>query len=195
MKPADLDKLIVKYYEGDTSLEEESQLRQFFKQQSLPEKYSEAKAYFEAMDEMSAFTISDDFEGKLDEAIIAEEKPARLRITTYWISGVAATILLFLAIWLGPELVKPKELYGTINDPKIAFLETKKVLSEVSQKFNEGIKPAAETTDKVKENVEKAGELKKVNKALKKTEDLNKLDEASDLLKSFSKVTIIAGNS
>jgi hypothetical protein len=68
-------------------------------------------------------------------------------------------------------------------------------LGDVSQKLNEGLKPARQTTGKVKKNIEQAGEITKVNQAFKKSESLNKLDEASDLLKSFSKVTIITGNS
>lgn len=195
MNPAILKKLIDKYFDGETSLEEEQQLREFFQQEDLSGAYAELKAYFIASDEFAQETLSDDFDVMLDKKLLAESKPLQRKITTYWISGIAATILILLSVWLGTELFRPKEVYGTITDPKIAFMETKKVLGDVSQKLNEGLTPAKQTTDKVKKNIEQAGEINKVNQAFKKSESLNKLDEASDLLKSFSKVTIITGNS
>lgn len=195
MNPAILKKLIDKYFDGETSLEEEQQLREFFQQEDLSGSYAELRAYFIASDEFSEETLSDDFDEMLDKKLLAESKPVQRKITTYWIFGIAATVLLLLSFWFSTELFQPKELYGTITDPEIAFMETKKVLGDVSQKLNEGLKPAKQTTDKVKKNVEQAGEINKVNQAFKKTESLNKLDQASDLLKSFNKVTIITGNS
>jgi hypothetical protein len=195
MNPAILKQLIDKYFDGETSLEEEQQLREFFKQEDLSGAYTELKAYFIVSDEFSEETLSAGFDEMLDKKLMAESDSGKRKMTTYWISGIAASLLLFLSIWLGTELFQPKEVYGTITDPKIAFMETKKVLGDVSQKLNEGLKPARKTTGKVKKNIEQAGEITKVNQAFKKSESLNKLDEASDLLKSFSKVTIITGNS
>lgn len=195
MNPAILKQLVDKYFDGETSLEEEQQLKEFFQQENLDGSYAELKAYFIASDEFSEETLSESFDEILDKNLKAESKPGKRKINTYWITGIAATVLLLLSIWFGNELFQPKEVYGTITDPKIAFMETRKVLGDVSQKLNEGLQPAKQTTDKVKKNVGQAGELNKVNKAFKKSESLNKLDEASDLLKSFSKVTIITGNS
>ena len=194
MKPATLDRLIEKYYEGETSIQEEKQLREFFQREDIPDRMVEAKAWFMAMDELSSDNLGEDFDQRLMDHLNKEKRNSKWRISSYWISGVAATILLFLAIWLGPELLQPKEVYGTITDPELAFAETKKVLGEVSEKMNKGMQPAKKTVEKVEENVEQIGEINKVSKALKKAEKLNKLDEASELLKSFSKVTIISGN-
>lgn len=195
MNPAILKQLIDKYFDGETSLEEEHQLRDFFQQEELPDAFAQLKAYFLASDELSGEVLGEDFDTLLEKKLLAESKTQQRKIITYFISGVAATILLLISVWLGTQLFQPKEVYGTITDPKIAFMETKKVLGDISQRLNEGLEPAKQTTDKVKKNVEKASEIKKVNEVFKKSESLNKLDEASDLLKSFSKVTIITGNS
>ena len=43
----DIDVLIEKYFEGDTSVAEEKQLRRFLQQKHLPEKYRAEKAMFD----------------------------------------------------------------------------------------------------------------------------------------------------
>lgn len=195
MKQATLDCLIEKYYEGKTSLQEEQQLRGFFQKEDLPESLLAAKEYFMATDLISIEELSVDFEQQLMDKIKHENNSSKWKINTYWFSGIAATVLLFLAIWLGPELIQPKEVYGTITDPEIAFAETKKVLGEVSEKMIKGMKPAKKTVEEVEKNVGQLGKIKKVNNAFKKTEKLNRLDEAGELLKSFTKVIILSGSS
>ena len=195
MKPAALKQLIEKFYAGETSESEEKQLRQYFEQENLPESMQDIKTYFQAVDELSSEQLGDAFDGRLMEQLTDDKDVKKTKITTYWISGIAATILLFLTFWFGPDLMAPKEVYGTISDPEIAFAESRKVLDEVSKELKKGMTPAKKTVDKVEDNIKKTSEIKEINKALNKTKNLNKLDDASNLLKSFNKVTIVSGNS
>ena len=195
MKPAKLDLLIEKYYAGETSPEEEKELKAFFLEGDMPAEYLGLKEQFEIMDLMSKEQVSDDFDSKLMKNISGNKKDSKTFIGSFWISGIAATILLFIAIWFGTDLLNPKAVYGTITDPELAFNETKKVLDEVSKKMNKGITPAKKTVDKVEGSVKQAGEIKKINEALNKAKSIDKLEEASDLLKSMNKVYIRIGNS
>ncbi len=195
MKPAKLDLLIEKYYAGETSPEEEKELKAYILGREIQGAYLELKEQFEIMDLMSKEQLSDDFDTKLLENISGSKKNSKTFIGSFWISGIAATILLFIAIWFGSDLLQPKAVYGTITDPELAFNETKKVLDEVSKKMNKGITPAKKTVDKVEGSVKQAGEIKKINNALNKAKSIDKLEEASDLLKSMNKVYIRIGNS
>ena len=195
MKPAKLDQLIEKYYAGETSPGEEKELKAYLLSGDIPQAHMELKEQFEIMDLLSNEQLPDDFDSMLMEKISSEKKKSKTFIGSFWVSGIAATILLFIAIWFGADLLQPKAVYGTITDPKLAFNETKKVLDEVSKKMNKGLTPAKKTVDKVEGSVKQAGEIKQINKALKKAKKIDKLEEASDLLKSMNKVYVRIGNS
>ena len=168
MKPAKLDLLIEKYYAGETSTAEEKELKEYLLSEDIPKSYLELKEQFEIMDLMSDAQLTDDFDAKLMQTISREKKGSKTFIGSFWVSGIAATVLLLITIWFGTDLFHPKAVYGTITDPELAFNETKKVLDEVSKKMNKGITPAKKTVTKVESSVKQAGEIKKINTALEK---------------------------
>jgi len=195
MTPAELKKLLEKFYDGQTSEPEENELRTWLNQADLPEEFFGDREYFRAMTVLKEETLDASFERELFKKLKPEKQVKTVRIWSLSVSGVAATIAVFLAIWFGTDLLSSKEVYGTINDPKVAFNESQKILEEVSKNLDKGLKPAKKTVDKVEENVKKTGEINKLNKALEKTKSIHEIDNASKLLKSFSKVTVNYGKS
>ena len=194
MKVQDIKLLIEKFYNGETSKCEEQLLMDYFDQKEIPEQYSDTKEYFNFLQKEAALELDDTFNEKFfKETGLNEHQTNNKRIWMYRISGIAATILVFVLVWVGTELFQPKEVYGTISDPAIAFLETQKAMDEVSKKMNKGLKPAEKTVKTIDNSVKKVGELKKMNKALENTKSIHKIDKASDLLKSVSKVYISYG--
>ena len=195
MIPAKLQDLIEKFYAGETTEHEEEQLKAYFNLADSSKDLAREKEYFMAMNSLKTEELDDTFEKELFKQINDEEPGRKLKVWGYSISAVAATVTIFLLVWFGTDILNPKEVYGTINDPHLAFAETQKALDEVSKNMNKGLKPAKKTVDKVEENVKKTGEVKKLNKALEKTKSFQKIDEASELLKSFSKVYVNYGKS
>lgn len=195
MDPRDIDKLVEKFFSGETTGMEEAQLKAFIRMNEVTENLLEIKHYFDVMDRLGEESLDEAFDDRLFSRIETKEARPQIRRWTYRITSVAAAVLLLISIWFGKDLFQPKQVYGTINDPVIAFQETKKVLDEVSKKMKKGLTPAKETVDKVEENVKKAGEIKKINNALKKTRNINKLEKASEFLRSFNKVYVEYGNS
>jgi len=196
MKVQDIKLLIEKFYNGETSLKEEELLMEYFNRDDVPEQFIDVKEYFGFLQKEAALELDDSFDKKFfKEAGLDELHSNNKRIWMYRISGIAATILVFVLVWIGTELFQPKEAYGTISDPAIAFLETQKAMDEVSKKMNKGLKPAEKTVKTIDNSVKKVEELKKMNKALENTKSIHKIDKASDLLKSVSKVYISYGES
>lgn len=195
MIPAEIQNLIDKFYAGETTEQDERQLKSFFDQEGLPQKFTSDKAYFLAMQSASVEELDDSFDNKLFAKIEQKQPVKTFKLWNYSLSGVAAAILVFLAVWFGTDLLQTNKVYGTIEDPHIAFAETQKALDEVSKKLNKGIKPVKKTVNKVEENIKKTGEVRKINESLKKTKSIQKIDEASELLKSFSKVYVNYGKS
>ncbi|PLW96470.1 MAG: hypothetical protein C0591_08660 [Marinilabiliales bacterium] len=196
MKLHEIEQLIEKFYNGETSLAEEEMLKDYLNQDTVPEQFMAVKEHFNFLKKEKVLELDDAFDEKILQLIDTEKAQSNsLKIWTYRLSGVAAAILLFVMVWFGTDLLQPKEVYGTISDPSLAFLETRKAMDEVSKKMNKGLQPAEKTVQKIDKNVKRAGELKKMNQALEKTKGLRKIDQASDLLKSVSKVYVSYGDS
>ena len=196
MKPNNIEKLIEKFYAGETTIKEETLLKTYFNQESIPEQFQSARDYFNFLQEEKGLELDSSFDDNILQVIkLKEDNPNTIKTWTYRISSVAAVILLFIMIWFGADMLQPREVYGTISDPSLAFVETQKVLEEVSKNMKKGLQPAEKTVQKVDDNIKRIGELKKMDQALESTKSIRKIDKASDLLKSISKVYVSYGDS
>ena len=92
-----IDELLDKYFEGETSCEEERELRRFFTEEEVPEHLQtyrplfaylnrEATSMAEPTEEKSVTTES-------AKEVPAQRKPFRLYRTFYAVSGIAAGLL------------------------------------------------------------------------------------------------------
>lgn len=194
MTPAELRQLADKFFEGETSADEEKTLRGQLQKMELPDDLTYLKDYFSTMEEASADGLDESFDKNLMEKLSFDEKKVSRRLIYTW-AGIAATIILLLGFWFGPGLMNTKEPYGTIHDPAVAFSESRQILDEVAEKMKKGIKPAKKTVDKVESNLQKTRQVKKLDEALEKAKPLHKIDDASELLKSFSKIEVVYGKS
>ena len=190
MQPQELNQLIEKYYEGLTSLEEERQLLEWLRNSPDGDAYADVLTQLELMLQLNRDIKNDP---GFDQQIIAAlqvDQPTKRRWLqrSYRLTGIAATVLVFLAVWIGSELLKPTEVYGTINDPKLAFSETTRILDKVSGGLNKGLKPAQQSTEKLVKGIGK------VEKAIEKSNQLNEVNKASQCLNSFTRVYIKLGH-
>ena len=142
-----IEKLLEKYYQGDTTIEEENTLSQYFSGQDVPAQFKAEAELFGFIAELRDVTLSGEMENRL-EKMIAVSEPAKLIMGTkwryYWISGAAAVILILLGIFLDMQIRRNSPLEGrqdTYEDPYLAYAEAKKVLYMVSEKINTGRKP------------------------------------------------------
>ncbi|WP_338876309.1 HEAT repeat domain-containing protein [Spirosoma sp. SC4-14] len=97
----DIEKLLEKYYDGDTTLAEEKQLRQFFQQETIPEHLLSHADQFRYFADARNEHPSAGFNARLAEKLSASE-PGRVRSLTSWIMRIAASVtLLFLGFGAG----------------------------------------------------------------------------------------------
>ena len=84
----DIDELLNRYFEGETSSEEERELRAFFTSGNVPDRLAVYTPMFTYLEEESRK------ERQPDEALI----PFTLRSVLYLVSGIAASFLLLLGL-------------------------------------------------------------------------------------------------
>ena len=96
----DIDKLLEKYYDGDTTLEEEKFLRQFFQKKDIPAHLQSHAAQFrffsEARNDQPSLTFSSNLAARLDPP-----QAGPVRKFTSWIVRIAAGLALLIVGFSG----------------------------------------------------------------------------------------------
>jgi hypothetical protein len=140
MNREELNRLIAKYYNGDSTDEEELALRELFQSDDAPEGYDAEKAVFGYYGPTGGFPEpSFDFESRILAGVDASEseiKPQKLRKYILPYLSAAATILILVGSWF--FFIHRSEPEDTFSDPVIAYSETIKILMDVSAKMNRG---------------------------------------------------------
>jgi hypothetical protein len=137
MDSRNIDDLLNKYWNYETSLEEEQQLREYFKGREFPEQHKETAALFRYFNESKKKAITDI---AFDSGVMAKVRPqGKLRKLVYNSMRIAAGVaVLVMAVWFVKNEIRkstPQEMVDTYDDPKLAFEETKKALMMISKGF------------------------------------------------------------
>lgn len=134
-----IEQLLEKYWNCETSLEEEQQLRQYFQGGQIPEQWKETANLFRYFEESKKKDLTD---ASFDATLLARLQPLKRGAVTrllYNTMRIAAGIaVLVVAFWfVKTELRKstPRDIVDTYDDPKLAFEETKKALMLISRNF------------------------------------------------------------
>jgi hypothetical protein len=144
-----IDDLLKKYWECETSLEEEKELKTYFNQE-FDQKYKDVAPLFRYYEKEQN---TGGLDGFFDERILAKiEKPQEsikkrgLLINMFLNASKVAAVGLIIATAgyfikeeMSKEELKPY-MSDTFEDPEKAFEETKKALQLISKNFNKGRK-------------------------------------------------------
>jgi hypothetical protein len=134
-----IDELINKYWNCETTLEEEQQLQAYFSSSSIPEHLKETALLFRYFNEQKHKSLTDvSFERSVMRKINAPKKGKVTSLLFNSMRIAAGIIVLIVAVWLVRMEVRettPQEMEDTYDDPKMAFEETKKALMMISKSF------------------------------------------------------------
>lgn len=170
MDSNEIKTLLEKYWNCETSLEEEQQLRAFFRGE-VPQAMSETAELFRYFEQQQKVTVNGkDFDAEVKRKI-KEHRPAGKSVKMYFnYARIAAGVLVMVAagyfVRLEVRKAYPPEMEDTFSDPRVALEETKKALMMISNSFNKAHKEAAkiEMFNEAEEKIKgKPVEEKKVN--------------------------------
>jgi len=179
MKNEDIRQLIERFYDGESTEEEEKIIRAYFSGGKCPEGFEAEHEYIlYCLENTVIMSPSEGFTRKILESagnkgheIAARRVPGRF---IYFSSTIAASVILFLSLYL---LAGNNRSYpDTYNDPEIAYAETVKILNEVAAKLNKGTK-----------SLDQLGKLNEVSR-----KSLIMVNESTSIIdESFSKINAI----
>ncbi len=138
MKEDRLKELLEKYYDGNSTCEEENELKEFFSGKVIFPGYEAEKEIFTHYSGSELTSMpSAGFEMKIIRSI--EDYENRSRRILYKkrylpLLGAAASIMMIIASWF--FIFREKEPEDTFTDPAVAYAQTMKILNHVSMKLN-----------------------------------------------------------
>ena len=140
--------LLDKYWQGESSREEENALRSYFNSDNVADHLKYVKPLFVVLQQNRDRKLADSFDERLQQRMGAKEpysfrsKKKRLVIK---ITKIAASLIMLLAVtyWFRVEYTVPDKAVhdpelGTFNDPHEAYRQVKASLELVSGKLNKG---------------------------------------------------------
>jgi hypothetical protein len=197
MNYSEIDKMIERFFEGDTSLEEERILRDVLSGTDLPEKYKPLRELFAGLNGAGKISIPDrDFEKTVIRRIKQEDSRIRklyLNINWYWVTGIAATVIITVILLTPVQRLPVFNLFSaritdTFDDPQKAYAETVKALLMVSDKMNSGT-GKMKSMGKFNQGMEEAGKMTTFNRGVSETDELDKLNGGASALQKLGKMS------
>lgn len=125
-----IEKLIEKYFDAETTLAEEKELKAYFSSDTVAPPLEQYKPIF-------GYAV----QAKHEQFTGTIPLKAKKSHTVLWLS-VAASVVVLLGVgfFTFNHYNQPvSEDFGTYDDPEVAFRETQKALEMISQSVNEGI--------------------------------------------------------
>ena len=138
-----IEALLDKYWEAETTLEEEQELIRFFTEEEVPTHLSEAAQVFRYFALQKTPKINDP---SFDERVIGAENvtapPHKTKVIRWDLKralNIAAAVGgVVVASFIIRNQIVVDQASDTFDDPKVAFEETKKALELLSTKLNKG---------------------------------------------------------
>jgi hypothetical protein len=139
MDSKNMEDLLKKYWDCETTLEEEKQLREYFGGNNIPDQWKDTAALFRYFEETKKKSLNDlAFEGQVIQKIHAPKKSRLVRLVYNTMRIAAGLAVVLAATWFIRNEIReatPQAVVDTYDDPKLAFEETKKALLMISKSF------------------------------------------------------------
>ncbi len=161
MKHQEIIKLLDKYFDGESSLQEETQLREYFNGQEVHESLRSYQPLFGFFQQEREQKLDELFEARLLQQLQETEQPRlRIRRLSLWVTRAAAIILLTIGgWWIYNTIQQPEsEPVAQIIDwskyepetPEEAYQVLKTSLKKASTELKQGATTAAQEMGKVR---------------------------------------------
>jgi len=157
-----MDQLLDRYFQGETSLEEESWIRQQCQRRDLPEQYLPYRSWFTVIEEDTERSLDDSFEAELLERINRQQRQAKVRklVSKPWQIAAAVVLALGLATWMWSDdmasqwMSSPDQIDWSQYEPETpeeAAQIYRKAMLRVSSEMNTGAAKASKKLEKLEE--------------------------------------------
>jgi len=134
MESDKIEILLEKYFQGETSIAEENELKNYFSSLNVAQHLEQYKPMF------GYFSHAKEQQFEQQVPLLPKSRDKKRNVA--WLS-VAASVVVLLGIgtyaYVNSNNVAQNQNLGTYDDPEVAFRETQKALALLSGQVNKGI--------------------------------------------------------
>lgn len=176
---SNIEKLLEKYWQAETNLEEEAQLKALLQQSEYSEETEEVQGLFAHFEGEKAIELDENFDNELLAMIDTEPETKVVSFSDYfrrYASIAAAVLVLITSSYLFIQNQNSYQQEDTFDTPEAALAEVKKQLLLVSNYMNKG-----------NQQINEIGGLGKADAGLS---DFSKMNQAAQGMRPLSRMNI-----
>lgn len=145
METKEIAKLLQKYFNGETTGEEERTLETYFASGNVAGEFKEYSGFFTGISELATNKAESDIEEEIMDFILENENREKTKYRWLWktVTGIAASVIIILGGFLFYQQ-QQKPFKDTFDDPKEAYAYAQQTLQFVSVKYNKGMSGLSE---------------------------------------------------
>jgi hypothetical protein len=183
-------KMLERFYQGESTLEEEKWLEDYFSSTTVPEELLPDQELFRTFRKVdNSIVVPDDLNKKILETIDREERKVirTRRISVFSLSGLAAGILAIVAVYVfflrtdSPRLLADRTMEDTYQDPIEAYAQAKETLAYVADKLNSGTSELKHVQQVSKATTDPLKSLSKINRGSRELVLLGQLQHVREI--------------
>lgn len=193
MKKQEMKSLLEKYFDGESSLEDEKKILAYFSGEDIDPELLAEKEYFNFLEnEKTQLLAQEDISEKIWETIEKSEIkptinlyqfPKFSRIFLAIAAGIVITIVSVTLIKYEFTTKKDQQLFSdTYSDPEMAYQEAKKALLFISEKLNKGTDPM-QNLKSFKKGTESLGLIDNLDKGLNELRPIKSIEKVDKYIK------------
>ena len=185
----EIRKMLDRFYAGESTLEEERILQDYFSAARIPEELIPDRDLFRSLGSATDSVVAPDGLNQKILAVLGEQEKKVIRtrrITVFSLSGLAAGLLVVVALYVGyfknngGGRLASNQITDTYTDPQDAYEEAKRTLAYVSAKLSTGTTELEHVAQVSKTSTEPLKSLSKINKGSKELSLLGQLQHVNN---------------
>ena len=140
MKTKEIQQLLQQFFNGETSLEQERQLENYFQSGNVADELKEYAGFFGGIAELTGISDHSTIEEDVMDFILENEHQEKTKYRWLWktVTGIAASVIIVLGGFLFYQQ-QQKPFDDTFSDPEQAYDYAAQTLQFVSGKYNKGL--------------------------------------------------------
>ena len=140
METKEIKQLLQRFFNGESSFEEERKLETYFQSGDVAEEVAEYTEFFGGISELVSAVDDSTIEDDVMDCILENEHREKTKFKRLWINvtGIAASIIIILGGFLFYQQ-KQKPFDDTFENPEQAYAYAEQTLQFVSGKYNKGL--------------------------------------------------------